>query len=101
LSLSTAGDRTGFWRRPGDASLHFRQFQDEVVLFNALSGATHLLSPEALVVLEQLDAGPVSEPVLTTALRDRFEVDDATLSDDVADLLGQLASLDLIEQCPS
>jgi hypothetical protein len=33
--------------------------------------------------------------------RDRFEVDDATLSDDVADLLGQLASLDLIEQCPS
>jgi PqqD family protein of HPr-rel-A system len=69
-----------------------------VVLFNEVSGATHLLSPEALVVL-QLGATPTSVLTLAAALREHFDVDEATLSDDVADLLEQLSSLDLIEPC--
>jgi PqqD family protein of HPr-rel-A system len=80
--------------------LRYRQWQDEVVLFNDISGATHLLSLEALQVLERLGAGPASEPELGAFLSERFEVDPATLSDDVADLLEQLSSLDLIEPCP-
>lgn len=72
-----------------------------MVLFNEQSGATHLLSPEALVVLEQLGAGPVLESALAAALREHFEVDEATLLDDVANLLEQLSSLHLIEPCPA
>lgn len=69
------------------------------MLFNEVSGATHLLTLEALVVLEQMGAAPMSEAALAAVLRERFEVDEATLSDDVADLLKQLSSLDLIEPC--
>lgn len=69
------------------------------MLFNEVSGATHLLTLEALVVLEQMGAAPMSEAALGAVLRERFEVDEATLSDDVADLLKQLSSLDLIEPC--
>ena len=99
LSLSKAGDRSGSWRRPGPA-LRFRQWQDEVVLFNDASGATHLITLEALVVLQQMGAAPTSESVLAAILRERFEVDEATLSDEVAELLEQLSCLDLIEPCP-
>ena len=70
------------------------------MLFNEVSGATHLLTLEALVVLEQLGPAPTSEATIAGALRERFDVDDATLSDDVTDLLEQLSSLDLIEPCP-
>ena len=70
------------------------------MLFNQVSGATHLLSPEALVVLEQMGAAATSVLTLAAALREHFDVDEATLSDDVADLLEQLSSLDLIEPCP-
>lgn len=69
------------------------------MLFNEVSGATHLLSPEALVVLQQLGATPTSVLTLAAALREHFDVDEVTLSDDVADLLEQLSSLDLIEPC--
>jgi PqqD family protein of HPr-rel-A system len=100
LSQFTAGDRPGFWRRPGPATLHYRQWQDEVVLFNDISGATHLLTLEALVVLEHMGTTATSETALAAVLREHFDVEDTTLSDDVADLLGQLSSLDLIEPCP-
>jgi PqqD family protein of HPr-rel-A system len=71
-----------------------------VVLFNEVSGATHLLTLDALVVLQQMGAAPTHESVLAAALRERFEVDESTLSDDVAVLLQQLSSLNLIEPCP-
>lgn len=80
--------------------MHYRQWQDEVVLFNTLSGATHLLSPEALVVLEGLGAASLDESAVADLMRAQFDVDDDTLRDDVAALMQQLYSLDLIEPCP-
>jgi PqqD family protein of HPr-rel-A system len=71
-----------------------------VVVFNEVSGATHLITLEALVVLQQMGAAPMSELALAAILRERFEVDEATLSDEVAQLLEQLSCLDLIEPCP-
>ena len=68
-------------------------------MFNEVSGATHLLTPEALVVLQHMGAGPVPESALAAVLRERFEVDDATLVHDVAELLEQLSCLNLIEPC--
>jgi PqqD family protein of HPr-rel-A system len=70
-----------------------------VVLFNDVSGATHLLSSEALGVFQQVGATPTSIPTLAAALREHFDVVEATLSDNVAYLLEQLSSLDLIEPC--
>lgn len=70
------------------------------MLFNEVSGATHLLTLEALVVLEQMGAAPTAESALADALRERFEVDEATLAHDVAELLEQLSCLNLIEPCP-
>ena len=99
MSLSTASEQAGAWRRPGPAVLHYRQWQDDVVLFNEMSGATHLLTPEALVVLQHMGTGPTSESALAAILRERFEVDEATLAHDVAELLEQLFSLNLIEPC--
>lgn len=69
-------------------------------MFNEMSGATHLITLEALVVLQQMGAAPMSESALAAILRERFEVDESTLSDDVAQLLEQLSCLDLIEPCP-
>lgn len=107
MSASTACERHGSWRRPGPPSptgpslLHYRQWQDEVVLFNEISGATHLLSLEALTVLERLAAGPAPDAELAAALRERFDVDEDTLAEELADLLEQLSSLDLVEPCPA
>lgn len=69
-------------------------------MFNEASGATHLITLEALVVLQQMGAAPMSELALAAILRERFEVDESTLSDEVAQLLEQLSCLDLIEPCP-
>ena len=70
------------------------------MLFNEVSGATHLLTLEALVVLQHIGAAPTPESALAAVLRERFEVDDATLTHDVAELLEQLSCLNLIEPCP-
>jgi len=51
-------------------------------------------------VLECLGAGPAGDAELAAALRERFDVDDATLDEELADLLEQLSSLDLVEPCP-
>ena len=97
---SKACDRPRFWRRPGSVALHYRQWQDDVVVFNEASGATHLISLEVLVVLQQMGDAPISELAFAAILRERFEVDESTLSDEVAQLIEQLSCLDLIEPCP-
>lgn len=101
--LSTATEAI-YWRRPlrvpgVPQALHVRQWDDEVVLFHAATGATHLLSPEALTVLEMLVQGPCSQQQLGAALTTEYDVDATTLADDIARLLAQLAGFDLIEAC--
>lgn len=102
MLLSTVSDTC--WRRPlrvpgVPEALYVRQWDDEVVLFHAATGATHLLSPEALSVLELLATGPCSQQQLAAALQAQYEVDAATLAVDVERLLAQLAGFDLIEPC--
>lgn len=88
------------WRVIPGQSLRYRQWDDEAVLYNDLSGATHLLGPAALCLLETLRAAPGDEAALAAGLRASFEVDDETLADELAGLLDGLARLDLIERCP-
>lgn len=88
------------WRLMNGQSLRYRCWDDEAVLYNDLSGATHLLGPAALCVLEALRAGPASMATLASRLLDEFEIDDESLGAELDALLGELSGLSLIEPCP-
>ena len=86
------------WRiTPGQALRH-REWQGEVVLYNDLSGDTHLLDESALHLLQLLRNGPASAHALADAMRAAFEADDGEVDDaSVAQLLADLQALALIE----
>lgn len=85
------------------------------MLFNDLSGATHLLSPVALWLLERLEAAPQDLPGLAAALDAELAAEAASDAADnaggddldeialdreqLADLLADLHALDLIQPC--
>lgn len=87
------------WRVIPGQSLRYRRWDDEAVLYNDLSGATHLLGPAALCLLEALRAGPANDTALSAALLAEFEVDASALPEQLASLTDGLARLDLIEAC--
>jgi len=88
------------WRVIPGQSLRWRQWDDNAVLFNDLSGATHLLGPAALLLLAFLRDGPADDAALAEGLRSAFEVDEAELDGELASLLDGLVRLDLIEPFP-
>ncbi|PIL46996.1 hypothetical protein CR105_02310 [Massilia eurypsychrophila] len=82
---------------PGQALRH-RQWQGESVLYNDLSGDTHLLSEAGLFLLLALQAGPLTERALLAGVRAEFDADDGEVGDAmVAELLDELQALVLIE----
>lgn len=101
------------WRVTEGQMLRRCEWDDEVVLFNDLSGATHLLSPTACWLLDRLAVNPDDVPGLATALEaelaaqaasdhagnadgaDSANIDHALL----AELLADLHSLDLVAPC--
>lgn len=85
------------WRLIAGQRLVYRCWDDEAVLYNDLSGATHLLGVAAVCVLEALRSGPASEADLSTAVLTEFEIAPSLLSKELTSLLDSLARLDLIE----
>ena len=85
------------------------EWDGEAVLFNDLSGATHLLSAVALWLLERLAAAPDDLSGLAAALDAELAAeaagDGAADADAVADrerlaeLLADLHALDLVSPC--
>lgn len=57
------------WRLASGQALAYRSWDDETVLYNDLSGATHLLGPAALCLLESLRAGLAASAALASTLR--------------------------------
>jgi PqqD family protein of HPr-rel-A system len=90
----------GLWRLLDGQLLRYRCWDDEAVLYNDLSGATHLLGPAALCVLEALRSGPVCTAALSAGLLDAFDIDDGAFGQELEVLLGELSQLSLIERCP-
>jgi PqqD family protein of HPr-rel-A system len=89
------------WRLVPGQRLQYRCWEDECVLYNDLSGDTHLLDELALAVLEELQAAPRSAAQLAAA----FELapDPGADGDDgalLATLLDDLAALQLVETFP-
>lgn len=56
------------WRVAEGQALARYEWDGEAVLFNDLSGATHLLTDSALWVLERLRTGPASSAALAAEL---------------------------------
>lgn len=89
------------WQVTPGQTLAARQWDDELVVFNSLSGATHLLGLGATVLLGVLQQGPADEPSLAAALQDEFALDAAEIGAELPSMLARLAKLELIQPCPS
>jgi len=88
------------WRVVPGQSLVFREWDGEAVLYNDLSGNTHLLDGGAVDVLLALRAQPLDAATLAARLADRFDADADALPAAIADMLTGLARLDLVESLP-
>lgn len=87
------------WRLAPGQRLQYRCWDGECVLYNDLSGDTHLLDEFALALLEQLQGRPQAAAQLAAAFgldADVPDHDSATLSD----LLADLAALHLVDTVP-
>ena len=92
--------------RPGQA-FHFRQYGGEsesasgleFVLYNDLSGATHLLEDSAMHLLSVLQQGPQSDDSLIDALALALGcARDAAFDHDAGATIAQLAAFSLIQR---
>ena len=98
---STATQSGLTWRLAPGQVLRHREWQGEVVLYNDLSGDTHLFDASALHLLQILRNGPATSDALAASVRAAFESDDGEVDDaSVAQLLADLQALALIETAP-
>jgi PqqD family protein of HPr-rel-A system len=88
------------WRVIPGQRLAFREWGGEAVLYNDLSGSTHLLDGAAIDVLQSLRAEPCAADALAARLADTFGASADALLPDIENLLTGLARLDLIEFSP-
>jgi PqqD family protein of HPr-rel-A system len=86
------------WRLTPGQALACREWDGEAVLYNDVSGSTHLLDGAALDLLYALRDGPADAAQLAVRLADRFDAD-GDLAAALGDMLAALAGLDLIESC--
>jgi len=87
------------WRLTPGQALACREWDGEAVLYNDLSGSTHLLDGAALDLLHALRDQPADAASLAARLADRFDAGDDDLVSLIDDMLATLAGLDLIEPC--
>jgi len=88
------------WRLVPGQSLAVREWDGEAVLYNDLSGSTHLLDGGAVEVLQALRPGPLDAATLAVRLAGRFDADGDALAAAIDDMLADLATLDLVEILP-
>ena len=88
------------WRVVPGQLLVCREWDGEAVLYNDLSGNTHLLDGAAIDVLQALRAAPLDAAALAQGLAERFGATADELSPEIEDMLAELARLDLIEPSP-
>jgi PqqD family protein of HPr-rel-A system len=86
------------WHVPPDSVFHWRNWDDEFVLYHENSGDTHRLNALGASALRQLCDRPCSAPELVARLALEFGVPaDASLHATVDTLLTQLQDLGLVE----
>ena len=87
------------WRLISDQALHFRLWDDEFVVYNSLSGDTHLLGSTAAQILLKLQQAPSDSTTLAESLAPLLndERDDEFVVQ-VEHILADLDTLALIER---
>ena len=88
------------WRVVPGQLLAFREWDGEAVLYNDLSGNTHLLDGGAVEVLLALHPAPLDAATLAARLADRFDAEGDALAAAIEDMLRDRAGLDLVESLP-
>ena len=87
------------WRLIDGQTLQQRRWGDETVLYNDLSGDTHLLGATAICLLQALQASAHDEATLVALVCAQLQVDaDDTVVHETALLLASLCTLSLIER---
>ena len=81
-------------------ALHFCSWGDEFIVYNSLSGDTHLLGSVAANVLLRLQQAPSDTISLAKSLTSllQLEIIDGLLEPQLVDLLADLNALALIER---
>jgi len=88
----------GLWCIAPGQLLAARGWNDEFVLYNDLSGDTHLLDGDSMALLVHLQQAPASLDALVATFADGIDPDDAAaLPETMATLLAQLKGLYLID----
>jgi PqqD family protein of HPr-rel-A system len=97
VSTATGADIT--WRVSTTAQLPMRNWDGDYVVYNPLSGNTHILDIVTGEVLKVIAAGPARASSLCRRVADFLELppDDDNLSGHVGEILGVLDDLGLIE----
>jgi PqqD family protein of HPr-rel-A system len=88
------------WRVVPGQLLACREWDGEAVLYNDLSGDTHLLDGAAIDVLQALRSAPLDAAALARRLAERFNASPDELGAEIEDMLAELARLDLVEALP-
>ena len=87
------------WKVISEQDLHFHSWGNEFVVYNNLSGDTHLLSWAAAQILLKLKESPSNAALLATALASFWQVDpDVELALQIEDILSDLNAIALIER---
>lgn len=88
------------WRLISDQTLHLCGWDDEFVVYNNLSGDTHLLGSAAAQILLKLQHAPSDAIHLAQSLTSSLEVEvmDESLAPQLTNILADLNALALIEQ---
>lgn len=79
-----------------------RNWDDGTVVYNRLSGETHVLGPLARIALREITAAPASTETISTALASEFpEIAPERLRAELDALLTEMARLGVIAPEPS
>lgn len=82
------------WRVNPTVQLHWRDWGDASVAFEAISGETHLFDPLAAAVMACIEGGETSREALVATLAGDLELtDNHTLSVAVCEVLDRLKKL--------
>lgn len=86
------------WRLTTGQQLVHRAWDQEYVVFNDVSGDTHLLGELAFAVLQELAAGPAGPAALHDRMRTRLGISEEEMAAiDLAGLVETLRQLHLVE----
>lgn len=85
------------WRLQPGQTLQHRQWDGECVLYNDLSGDTHLLGEAAVELLLALRREPATRDALAAVLEAEFDIDPADLGAETDQLLQHLERLHLVD----